>query len=92
MAARRPIVATDLATHTQVLDEKSAVLVAPSSGGLARGIGLVLGDAVLGRRLAEEAARLVEENYSMPSYRRKVVDIYGWVEEQVKKKRRRSHR
>jgi glycosyltransferase involved in cell wall biosynthesis len=87
MAARRPIVATNLATHTQVLDEKSAVLVAPSASGLARGIGSVLSDAQLGRRLADEATRLVEENYSMPAYRRKVADIYGWVEEHVKKRR-----
>ncbi|MBN1917523.1 MAG: glycosyltransferase family 4 protein [Verrucomicrobia bacterium] len=85
MASQRPIVATNLATHTQVLDERSAVLVAPSSSGLARGIGSLLDNAALGQRLAGEAARLVEDNYSMPAYRRKVAEMYAWVEERVRR-------
>jgi hypothetical protein len=90
MASQRPIVATDLATHTQVLDQRSAVLVAPTADGLARGIGSVLEDARRGQGLAAEAARLVEANYSMPAYRRKVAGIYSWVEEQVRSKKART--
>jgi glycosyltransferase involved in cell wall biosynthesis len=49
MASGRPIVATDLPTHTQVLDAEAAILVPPTPGGLAEGI---LRAPVLGRVLA----------------------------------------
>jgi glycosyltransferase involved in cell wall biosynthesis len=92
MAAGRPIVATNLPTHTQVLDEHSAMLVAPTADGLARGIGSLLADEALGERLAVAAARVVDENYSMPAYRRKVAAMYAWVEEELGRRRHRSHR
>jgi glycosyltransferase involved in cell wall biosynthesis len=90
MAAGRPVVATRLPTHTQVLDESSAVLVPPTPEGLAAGIASVLDDDALGKRLADAAARVVDENYSMPAYRRKVAAMYAWVEENIGKRRRRS--
>jgi glycosyltransferase involved in cell wall biosynthesis len=92
MAAQRPIVATNLPTHTQVVDERSAMLVPPTADGLARGIIAVLDDGALGARLAATAAAVVDERYSMPAYRRKVAEIYAWVEEKVKRRRHRSHR
>ncbi len=91
MAAQRPIVATDLATHTQVLDERSAVLVAPTADAIASGIASVLDDAALGARLAQAAARDVEEKYSMPAYRRKVEAMYAWIEERIRRGGHRSH-
>jgi glycosyltransferase involved in cell wall biosynthesis len=91
MAAGRPIVATDLPTHTQVLDEKAAMLVAPAAETIAGGIESVLADAALGERLAQAAARAVEAKYSMPAYRRKVETMYEWVAEALRKKGRRLH-
>ena len=92
MASERPIVATDLPTHTQVLDETSAMLVAPSAETIAAGIGKVLEDGALGKRLADAAAKEVEEKYSMPAYRRKVEAMYAWIEEKVKRGSHRLHR
>jgi glycosyltransferase involved in cell wall biosynthesis len=92
MAAARPIVATRLPTHTQVLDESSAVLVAPTADGIAAGITSILDDDALAKRLAGNAARAVDENYSMPAYRRKVAEMYAWIEEKIGRKSRRSHR
>jgi len=91
MAARRPIVATRLPTHTQVLDENSAVLVAPTAEGIAAGITSVFDDHALGTRLADAAARIVEADYSMPAYRRKVAAMYAWIEEMIGRRGHRSH-
>ena len=92
MAAKRPIVATDLPTHTQVLDERSAVLVAPAAEVMARGIEALLDDKTLGVHLADNAAREVEEKYSMPAYRRKVEAMYAWIEERIRRRGHRFHR
>ena len=92
MAAQKPIVATSLPTHTQVLDETSAVLVAPTAEAIASGIVRVLTDDALAGRLAEAAAREVEAKYSMPAYRRKVEAMYAWVEERIRREGHRSHR
>jgi len=83
MAAQKPIVATSLPTHTQVLDETSAVLVAPTAEAIASGIVRVLTDDALAGRLAEAAAREVETKYSMPAYRRKVETMYAWIAEKL---------
>ncbi len=92
MAAKRPIVATNLSTHTQVLDGDSALLVAPTPEALAAGIASLLGDDALGRRLAEAAAKEIEAKYSMPAYCRKVEAMYAWVEEKTRRRSHRSHR
>lgn len=64
----RPIVATNLRTHTQVLSDDTALLVPPTAAGLADGLTRVLTDAALRQRLAANAARLAEEQYSRASY------------------------
>ena len=57
MASGRPIVATDLPTHTDVLDESSAILVPSTAEGLAQGIAQVLADPERASRLGHEARR-----------------------------------
>jgi glycosyltransferase involved in cell wall biosynthesis len=71
----RPIVATDIHSHTQVLDESSAELVAPRAPEVAAGIIRVLTDAERGRRLAEGAARLARERYSDETYMGRLRDL-----------------
>jgi glycosyltransferase involved in cell wall biosynthesis len=59
MASGRPIVATDAFTHTQVLDERTALLCAPSPEGLGTALATVLADpiAFAGRGGAARARR-----------------------------------
>jgi len=40
--------------------------------------------------LADAAARVVDEDYSMPAYRRKVAAMYDWIEENIGKRRHKS--
>jgi glycosyltransferase involved in cell wall biosynthesis len=77
----RPLVATALRTHTQVLDSEVACLVAPSESGLADGIKRVLDDPGFGRRLAEAAGRLAAERFSDADYVARVRDLYERVME-----------
>ncbi len=68
LRAGRPIVATGIRSHTQVLDETSAELVAPTPGDIARGLVRVLGDGERARTLADGARRLAQERYSEQAY------------------------
>jgi glycosyltransferase involved in cell wall biosynthesis len=68
LRAGRPIVATDIESHTQVLDASSAELVRPAAAAIAAGITRVLLDPQHGQRLAEGAARLARERYSEQAY------------------------
>jgi glycosyltransferase involved in cell wall biosynthesis len=68
LRAGRPIVATRIRSHTQVLDDDSAELVPPTAQGLAEGLIRVLTDRGRAARLADAAARLARERYSEQSY------------------------
>ena len=69
LRARKPIVATAVRSHTQVLTAESAELVAPTPGGIASGLVRVLTNPSYGRALAEQALRLARERYSDAVYR-----------------------
>jgi glycosyltransferase involved in cell wall biosynthesis/SAM-dependent methyltransferase len=79
MASGKPIVATDLETHTQVLDPRTAVLVPPTAEGLAAGILRVLQDPPLARSLARAARERVERDYSYAAFRRKIEEVYRFA-------------
>lgn len=76
MASGRPIVATELPTHTQVLDGDAAFLVAPTSAGLAGGIITALDDPVAAAQRGARARRLVEERHTYGVFKRQLVDAY----------------
>jgi glycosyltransferase involved in cell wall biosynthesis len=64
----RPIVATNLRTHTQVLTPDASVLVEPTPDALADGLADMLTDREAAARVAAAAQRLAEERYSRQSY------------------------
>ena len=68
LRAGKPIVATAIHSHTQVLNHGSAELVKPTAEDIADGLVRVLNDAQRGRGLAEEAARMAREVYSEEVY------------------------
>lgn len=68
LRAGKPIVATDLLTHTQVLDGGVAVLVAPEPEAFAGALCRVLGDADLRVRIAAAAAEHARLHYSREEY------------------------
>lgn len=75
----RPIVATDLHTHTQTLNRQVAALAAPTPAGLADGMLHVLNDRDYANSLVAAAQRLSDAEYSDEAYMRKVADFYRHV-------------
>ncbi|MCG8430371.1 MAG: glycosyltransferase [Candidatus Omnitrophica bacterium] len=66
------IVATDLHTHRQVLNEEIAVLTAPSPRAFADGIIRALTEPGLGRQLGARARAYYEERYGEKRYKQKL--------------------
>jgi glycosyltransferase involved in cell wall biosynthesis len=64
----KPIVATNGFTHTQVLDEDAAVLVAAEPAAFAGGILSALEDESLAMRMGARARQLFETRYSYQSF------------------------
>lgn len=74
-----PVVATDLPTHTQVLDSTCAVLCAPAAGPLAEAMAAVLLDPERHRPLAAAARQRVAHRYSAAEFARKLLSAYEGV-------------
>jgi glycosyltransferase involved in cell wall biosynthesis len=76
MQTGRPVVATRLETHTQVLDEGCAWLTPAESGAFAGGILQALERPEEARRRGAAAAARVEERYSLERFDRQVAELY----------------
>lgn len=72
LASGIPIVATDIQSHTQILDETVAFLVNPDGPSMARGIIASLEDKERRERIIVNARRLFEEKYSRQVYESKI--------------------
>ena len=72
----RPIVATDLRTHTQVLEPGTALLAPPEPGPFAEALGRLIDDPEARARLAAAAADLAERKYSRAAYVARTQDAY----------------
>ncbi len=77
LALGKPLVATNIYSHTQVLDDKVAFLVNPESEAMTKGILLALGEEGEERALA--AKKLYEQEYSRPVYVRKLKTALGAI-------------
>jgi glycosyltransferase involved in cell wall biosynthesis len=79
LASGKPIVATGITTHTQLLDDSLALLVPPTAEGLAAGISRSLAHPEEARARAARGLELVEREYSRARYREKVAHAYAEV-------------
>lgn len=68
LRAGRPMVATNLLTHTQVLDEQVAALADATPDAFGAAILRVLGDAAYADRLAAAAAQVAATRYTYEAY------------------------
>src|SRR5205814_710349 len=64
----RPIVATRLLTHTQVLGDETAILTAPTADAFAGGLLTALEDRARAEAIGANARRLAETKYSYEAY------------------------
>jgi glycosyltransferase involved in cell wall biosynthesis len=70
----RPIVATRLLTHTQVLDDDTAILTEPEPAAYAAGILAAIGDPERSRAIGARAKAMADVKYSEAAYLSKTRD------------------
>ncbi|MFN8094715.1 MAG: glycosyltransferase family 4 protein [Vicinamibacteria bacterium] len=80
LASGRPIVATRIATHTQILDDTNAFLVEPTPAAMAAGLRRALSSPDEARARADAGHALVSREYSVARYREKIAAAYAEVE------------
>jgi glycosyltransferase involved in cell wall biosynthesis len=77
MASGRPIVATRRLTHTQVLNDSTAILAEPSPKQFAKAIYDAIHNRKAAIQKAERAKELVEEKYSYSIFSKKLSGAYA---------------
>lgn len=87
LAAGRPLVATRIPTHTQLLDDTLAFLVEPTAEALAAGIRDALARPEEAGARARRGRALIEREYSTTRYREKVAQAYASVDALVRRTR-----
>ncbi len=83
LASGKPLVATRIPTHTQLLDDEMAFLVDPSAEGLAQGVRAVLADPTEAAARADRGRALIDREYSPARYAAKVAAAYAEVERRI---------
>lgn len=73
----KPILATAILSHSQILTPDMAALVAPTPEGLAQGAIELLQDVGKAQRLGEHGRQVAEEQYSWPAFMEKNRRAYG---------------
>jgi glycosyltransferase involved in cell wall biosynthesis len=76
----RPIVATRLLTHTQVLDDDVSFLTDATAEGFADGILAAIGDPARAREVGAGARRLAETKYSYEAYLNRTREACAYLE------------
>jgi glycosyltransferase involved in cell wall biosynthesis len=74
-----PIVATNLLTHTQVLNDKVSVLTKPNSKSYAKGIVKILKSKKLANELSKNAINLAKTKYSYDHFLKKTSKVYNFI-------------
>jgi glycosyltransferase involved in cell wall biosynthesis len=75
----KPIVATRLLTHTQVLNDDTAVLTGPSPAEFAAGIIEALRDPVRAAAIGRQAQELANTKYSYEAYLERTRQACAWL-------------
>lgn len=79
----KPLLATRLPTHTQVLDDNIALLVPPKPNDFGDGLVSLLQNSKLRENLAFTAKERVKRDFSYEAYKRKLLKFYKAVEKRV---------
>jgi len=83
LRAGKPIVASRLLTHTQVLDDESAVLTEPTPEAFGAAIVALASDRGRRQELGSSARRLSEERYSYARYLERTREVLDFVSSRI---------
>ncbi|MCB0359763.1 MAG: glycosyltransferase family 4 protein, partial [Bdellovibrionales bacterium] len=80
MAAERPVVATAISSHRQVLDESTCYLAAPAPGEFSQALRRALADrrerSIEGTKRVQQAKSLVDSRFSEGAFRQRLKQLY----------------
>ena len=76
LKAAKPVVATDLPTHTQLLSQENAILASPEPAAFAAGLVTALTDRARGAQAARGAKALADARLTDAVYRERVAQAY----------------
>lgn len=79
MHSGRPVLMTDLPTHTQVVDSSICMLADATPEGFARAIIELSGDPVLRAKIGAAGRAFVEEDFTYASHCQRIAELYGGV-------------
>jgi glycosyltransferase involved in cell wall biosynthesis len=77
LGAGKAVLATRIRSHTQVLDDDCALLVAPNAVDIAGGLEALTRDPKHREQLGAAARRLATTRYSIDQFRRSVTNAYA---------------
>ena len=72
----KPVLATKIESHTQVIDNTCSKLVNPDPESFAKGFKRLIEDENLRKKVGEAGRLLAKKNYSLESYKLKLKNIY----------------
>lgn len=75
----KPLLATAIEAHTQVLTPETAYLTPPEPEAMGHGMLHLARDPELRQRLGSAGRKLVERDYSVERFRERVYAIYSWI-------------
>lgn len=78
-----PLLATDLPTHTQVLDNSIALLSPPNSDDFGAGLSRLISDSNLRMQIGKRAKEISDELYTVEAFEKQIALLYSQVVRQM---------
>lgn len=79
----KPVLATNLATHTQLLDNRVAMLAEPAPEMFAKGMQHLIEDETLRQKLGTAGKKLIQEKYSYTAFCEKINALFDWLQTEI---------
>lgn len=79
----KPLLATNMPTHTQILNEKVAMLAEPNPEAFAEKMVYLIEDQELRSELGAAGEELIEESYSYEAFRKKLNQLFDWLKREI---------
>jgi glycosyltransferase involved in cell wall biosynthesis len=86
----KPLLATALLTHAQVIDSRVAMLADPTREAFSGAMLRLLEDKDLRTKLGAAGKRLIEEKYSYAAFRTRLNGLMEWLEAEMRQERARA--
>lgn len=79
----KPVLATDLETHTQILTDQVAMLASPNPEAFSKALMKLVENVELREKLGEAGKNFVEKNFSLEKFRDKVNTLYDDLRREI---------